>query len=207
MNSKHKLKGINGQFYKNGIVFLLLIIIFAGFLKSYSKGYASIPKAPEDTCKECCDYKVSNGKVYLADEVIAGADTRSFSCVKDEYSKDKNYVYFRYTRVKGADPATFKVLEWGYSKDKSHVYFDYYSGNTIKNADPGSFVVFDLGISKDKNSVFILTDDNKIKKLTIADAKTFRAYHGYYYDKKYLFGEQGEILAKRDTFDIKTLLK
>lgn len=180
---------------------LLIVLIPCGFLQAQT-----IYDAPAaDT--SCQGYKIKGDKVYFWDELIPGADVKSFICIANEYSKDKNHVYFGTKIFKPADPKSFVALEWGFAKDKNHVYYNYYSGKIIKGADPETFVVFDLPVCKDKNKVYVRDKKDNFIEQKGADAKTFKGAESYYCDKNFLYNVYGNILARRDTFDIERFLK
>ncbi len=190
----------NKHFYKIGIAGSMLMIL----LSAKPANAQAVHGAATDTL--CEGYKISGNKVYLFNELIAGSDAKSFTCIEAEYSKDKNHVYFRTKIFKAADASSFTVLASGYAKDKNHVYYNYYSGKIIKGADPKTFRVLDIEVSIDKNWVYVRNSKDDIIKKTDADAKTFKEKDGYYYDKNFLYGMNVSILARRDTFDVESFL-
>ena len=46
----------------------------------------------------------------------------TFSVIGENYSKDKNHVYFESSIVINADPKTFKILDFPYSRDSKTVF-------------------------------------------------------------------------------------
>jgi hypothetical protein len=183
--------------------FILLCFILLVALESFSQR----PYSFSDTC-DCCIYKIKKDKVYLYDKEIAFADPQTFHCIIDEYSRDKNSVYFGTKRFKKADPTTFIVLEHGYCKDKYYVYCNFYEGKIVKDADSKTFEVMERDICRDGSWVYTRNKEDELIKNVIIDALTFKRLNDsyYYYDKKFLYGVGGCILARRDTFDISFLL-
>ncbi|MBP9479510.1 MAG: DKNYY domain-containing protein [Sebaldella sp.] len=45
------------------------------------------------------------------------------TCEYRDYGKDKRNVYFKNIKIKGADSKSFTVLKQGYYKDKRYIYF------------------------------------------------------------------------------------
>lgn len=155
----------------------------------------------------CTGYQIINNKVYLLEDLIEEADAKSFQCLDDGYSRDRNYVFFGLKKIIEADPETFTVLKNGYSKDKNYVYYGYYSGSKILGADAKTFEVLAMDIAKDKNFVYRLNETGKIEKKGV-DAKSFRQYKNkdYYIDNTYLYGATGDKIARLDTINIESLL-
>jgi hypothetical protein len=154
-----------------------------------------------------CEYKIVGSTVHFCGEVIEGADAKTFTWIDAEYAKDKRYVYFGTERFEIADPATFKVLDHGLSKDKDHVYYNYYSGKMIPGADPGTFEIMSFEVARDHNAVYIRDESFNFVRLKEADAHTFTKHQEYFVDKNYLYNFAGEIIAKRDTFDVVDFFK
>lgn len=154
----------------------------------------------------CNNYHIRNDSVFLYDEYIKYADPKTFTCITGEYGKDKNFVFFSTKRLKKIDLSTFIVLSYGYSKDKNHVYFNY-SDEIIPGADPKTFMIYEFAISKDKNAVYYQRTIGKIAAVKHADASTFKEKNGYYYDAKHLYSINMNVLARRDTFDVKDFLE
>lgn len=112
--------------------------------------------------------KTQHGLPYAKSLEIVGADISSFSASIDglsEYSKDKNYVYFRESRINGAEPTSFTIIKGGpYSKDHKNVYIQLQTRNDYKisklpNADAGTFELIVSKSShhyaKDKRAVYM----------------------------------------------------
>ena len=57
---------------------------------------------------------------------------------RQDYAKDKSYVYYSGLRIAGADPQTFELLSIYYAKDSRTVFF---LNRPLATADPASFVV------------------------------------------------------------------
>lgn len=182
---------------------ITMVIIICLVIPAILKGQSFKKRLSSNDCK---GYTIHKDSVFLYDEYIRFADPKTFKCIIGEYAKDKNAVFFATAKLKKVDPATFVVLKNGYSKDKNHVYFNY-SDEIIPGADPKTFMVYELAISKDKNAVYCQPDIGKIETAKNVDAGTFRQENGYYYDAKYLYSIDMQVLAKRDTFDIRAFLK
>lgn len=80
------------------------------------------------------NYGMDKHSVFWAGAKIEGADLASFEYVCDNYSKDKNAVYYRANRLTD-DVAHFAVVSRQFVKDSKFVYF----GNTVLSEDPAHF--------------------------------------------------------------------
>lgn len=114
-----------------------------------------------------------------------GLDVASFEALSEEYTRDKNRVYFKVISpgefivivLKDADPATFEVLATHVVRDKNHVW---YYDRIQTGADPASTVLVDGGrVFKDKDSVHYGYD-----KIAGADPVSFRHLGSAYYADK-----------------------
>lgn len=85
--------------------------------------------------------------------IVEGADPETFEILDKntfiaDYSRDKNYAYFRGKKIPESHGPSFALLENDYSIDKNHVYhLDYlpedeykYQVRIVKNANPETFV-------------------------------------------------------------------
>jgi len=106
-------------------------------------------------------YAKDKNNVYKScGEILAGADTTTFTDLKDGYVKDKNKIWYLADVIAGADTATFQSLGEGYAKDKSHAYF---AGGVIEKADIATFIIVRENVAaneygsvyaKDKSNVY-----------------------------------------------------
>ena len=113
-------------------------------------------------------------------------DAPSFVSMSEEYSKDKNKVYFKWispgrfwvVELAGADPATFAVLDSGLAKDAKTVWK---ADRIIGGADPATATVINPHWTwKDRNRVYY-----QGSVITGADPATFKHIgQGFYRDAK-----------------------
>lgn len=116
-------------------------------------------------------------------------DAASFVALSEEYTKDKNKVYYKWispgrfwvVELSDADPTTFGVLDFNLAKDSKRVWkFD----RVIDAADPATVtVVHPRWVWKDRNRVYY-------QGVVIADADpaTFRHLgQGFYRDAKRVY--------------------
>ncbi len=71
----------------------------------------------------------------------------------NNYSKNKDWVYYKWKEIKWADPETFVISSIGYAKDKNAVYLDW---GKFKDADPKTFQVINKTLSKDKDNIYYI---------------------------------------------------
>jgi hypothetical protein len=119
---------------------------------------------------------------------IDGADVGTLKTLDQEYSIDKNNVYFRGEPIPGADPESFKRIGLPYSKDKNNVY---YFTIIIPGADPNSIVYLNTQYVKDNNNVYYKA--NVIKN---SDSKTFVVLNDYTKDKNNYY-QNGNIITEK----------
>jgi uncharacterized membrane protein YhaH (DUF805 family) len=93
-------------------------------------------------------YAIDASQVYFegaidASPVIIGADPTTFAVVGDNYSKDKQHVFYKITAILGADSATIVYLGdvdgSQYAKDKNFVYRD---GEILPGANPATYAIY-----------------------------------------------------------------
>lgn len=85
-------------------------------------------------------YKEYNGKIIkytlfrheyndlggLSKTDIYSPDLNSFEVINDDYTKDKNYIFFDRRILEWADPYSFNIVDWKKSwKDKNHEFDEY----------------------------------------------------------------------------------
>ncbi|MEI7498491.1 MAG: DKNYY domain-containing protein [Candidatus Falkowbacteria bacterium] len=90
-------------------------------------------------------------KVYFANKIIAGADSKTFQSLWGGYGKDSANYYYHDQKLSNIDAATFEVLDCGYAKDKNQVF---YGTSIISEADPTTFEVLNYGRAKDKKHTY-----------------------------------------------------
>jgi len=132
-------------------------------------------------------YYVLNGKVYYNEgggycegKEIKNVDSKTFSVVNENYSKDKNYVYYEGKPMRSSDgtkldPKTFDLFGINHGKDAKY-YFrngDVFGKNRSYRSKKIDFKTFTSigygwGFYKDKNHVY----DDDLKILNEVDAKT-----------------------------------
>ena len=110
-------------------------------------------------------------------------DSVSFMPLSDQYSRDKNKVYYKWIRggkqfwvveIDGADSESFEVLGFSLAKDKNHVW---QRDSKVKEADPLTTEVFTSRVWKDAKNVWF---SGRIIKA--ADPETFEPIgDGYHY--------------------------
>ncbi len=116
-------------------------------------------------------------------------DARSFVALSEEYSKDKNKVYYKWVspgrfwvvELADADSATFKVFDFNLAKDGQHVWKD---DQVIAEADPATAeVIHPHWTWKDRNHVYYQSS-----VIPGADPTTFRHLdQGFYKDAKRVY--------------------
>ncbi|WP_435308138.1 DKNYY domain-containing protein [Sebaldella termitidis] len=138
--------------------------------------------------------------------IIKNADPATFMVLKENYSKDKNHVYFQEKPAKGIDVKTFEVLGYFHVKDKNNIYVrEHYDYKPIRGADMKTFEILTSLYTKDKNNVYY---DSKI--INGADSLTFMMMkeikeneHEYARDKKRVYYRGREIAGSDSaTFEI-----
>lgn len=117
--------------------------------------------------------------------LCSGVDADTFSALSEEYSKDRNNVYYKWispgnfwvVRIPDADASSFSVVDFNIAKDANHVW---YADEKILGADPESLaLVGPKFVWKDKDRVFY-----QAIPIPNADPKTFiHLGQGYYSDE------------------------
>ena len=151
---------------------------------------------------ESCVYKYelyaeNNGNKYYFDKIYKGNeyDVKTFIYLDEDYSKDKNYVYYRGKKLDKIDSKTFELYDSEYFADKNGVY---YMKQKIPDSDINTFIILDDGYSKDKKHVYY---ENKI--IPGADSETFRKAEkqGYYIDNNNNVYTKEGILVKNSNIE------
>lgn len=148
-----------------------------------------------------------NKHVYIGNKIIANADPTTYQVLAEkesqyyhtpflnnQYSKDKNNVYFLSKIIVSADSDSFMQLNNYLGKDKNHIYLN---DNILDNADVETFKVLNVessieiydekeqgyGYATDKNHVYFLGE-----VISGADPKSFKERtYGYAEDKNYIY--------------------
>ncbi len=114
--------------------------------------------------------------------LCADVDAASFKALSDEYSKDKNKVYYKWispgrfwvVELPQADVASFEVLGFNFAKDSKNVWW---YGRPLPEVDPLTVVLVNDGfVWKDATNVWY-----QHKIIPGADAKTFRHLEQAFY--------------------------
>ena len=94
-------------------------------------------------------YTIKNNEVYWDEELIEGADSKTFKILGEGYyAKDKNNIYYKGEKFEG-NPDTLKIIDNHYYKDKYSAYFE---GIRINNSNPKTFKVLGRNFSKDNRT-------------------------------------------------------
>jgi hypothetical protein len=142
-----------------------------------------IDQAGRETLK---DFQRTLGRrVVLASDV----DAATFVALSEEYTKDKNKVYFKWispgrfwvVEIPDADPATFAVMDFSLAKDAKRVWR---TDVPIKGADAATAQVVNPGwVWRDHRNVYY-----QFTRLDGVDPETFRHLaQGFYRDAKHAY--------------------
>ncbi len=149
-------------------------------------------------------YGKDNKNVYFMGKKLDYADSISFKTIGNDYTSDKNGIYYRAEKIAGADPAEY-ILDGHYILSRDSVFYgkektaydrdtfkvmeEFFDGNTC-----GSSYIY--AMVKDKNGVYL--KDEKIKEI---DPETFQsAGAGLYEDKNYYYaGTERLNIVKKDS--------
>ena len=128
--------------------------------------------------------------------IIKDADPSTFKVLKENYSKDKNHVYFQEKPAKGIDAKTFEVLGYFHVKDKNNIYVrEHYDYKPVMGADMKTFEILTPLYTKDKNYVYydskIINDADSLTFVMMKDIKENE--HEYAKDKKRVYYKGKEI--------------
>ncbi len=124
-------------------------------------------------------------RIILANDV----DAATFVALSEEYTKDKNKVYFKWispgrfwvVEIPDADPATFAVMDFSLAKDAKRVWR---TDVPIKGADAATAQVVNPGwVWRDRRNVYY-----QFTRLDGADPETFRHLEqGFYRDARHVY--------------------
>lgn len=117
-------------------------------------------------------------------DIIEDADPKSFQRIHSdsidisEWTKDKNYYFFKYKKV-NVDYSTFTLISRSFAYDKTHIY---YGANDFKNIDSirheGDIKVLSSKIIYDKNQLYFQQYplNEGILEIQYKDINTFKIY-------------------------------
>ena len=149
-------------------------------------------------------YGKDNKNVYFMGKKLEYADSVSFKTIGNDYTSDKNGIYYKTEQITGADPEEhiltghyllsngsvfYGKRKTDYDRNTFEVMEEFYDGDTC-----GSSYIY--AMVKDKNSVYL--KDEKIKGI---DPETFKsAGAGLYEDKNYYYaGIERLNIVKKDS--------
>ena len=107
------------------------------------------------------DYTVDSQHAKYKEEVIPGADSKTFEVIFNQlnaYAKDSTQVYFGGTLIREADPTTFEVLGGGYGFARDN-RFAFYDEKKIQGAHGPSFEVLDMFPTIARDQSFAYTNN------------------------------------------------
>ncbi len=131
-------------------------------------------------------------------------DAASFEALSEEYSRDKNKVYYKWispgkflvVELLGADVASFRALSFVFAVDANSVW---YMDQAIVESDPASFVILDNRTGKDRNHVYV--SGQRVSHLDAPTLKHFAS--GYYADKNGVYWGTNPVAgADLETFEV-----
>jgi len=179
----------------------MLIILTVLLLKLFNN------KLNVATLTKCGKFSITELNVMYNTVEIIGADAKTFTCVGEDFGKDRTSVYFEENKIQYADPATFKILNFGFSIDTHYVFMpNFYIPNgskIIHQVDPTSFIPFSEYISKDCCHVYIINEYGELIVRDDVDAATFTKLGLYYFaDKTHLYDLSLNEIAALDTLKV-----
>jgi hypothetical protein len=160
------------------------------YIESYREEYGNDPTTIEVDLSDYPEIYRDKNNIYIADQVVEGADPDTFEIIDQQYFKDKNYVYYnpywsgepaviKLEKIEGADPDSFEVIREGLSKDKNSVFY----GSSVSLDDSYLYSacldeISPAGLTSD------LTEEevNEIKQKCAVrpDAETYEVLSPYY---------------------------
>jgi len=103
---------------------------------------------------------------YDTPELINGADPKTFEPITEQFSKDKDHVFYYGYNIPGVDPKSVHILSgeagigyYNYISDAKHVFcittkYDEFHSFEITGADPYTFKITDHIWTEDKDHVY-----------------------------------------------------
>ena len=131
------------------------------------------------------DFRATDGeKVFWHAQLMPpNIDIESFISIDNQYSLDKNCVFFKNKLISGANPKSFEVIGKYYSKDDLAVF---HFESLVEFADPETFIVLEYQWGKDKSYIFF-----RDTKRDDIDYKSFSCENLTVKDKNYFYGNDG----------------
>jgi len=155
-------------------------------------------------------YGIDDKSIFWVDTKIEGADLPSFEYLCNQYSRDKNAVYYMAQELT-RDVAHLEIVSRDFIKDSKHVYFEsgvfsedpmhfvavgdegsnyykdshncWYNTYPLKDADPATLRIIGENTAADANHVYV-----EMNEVAGADQKTYRILsHGYSKDAHQVF--------------------
>lgn len=108
------------------------------------------------------DSEASIYKIHEADPKTFEIIDSEYVGWDDVFGKDKNNVFFGRVIIENADPNTFEVLSSHYSKDKNYVYYKYSPWDEnirrLEGINPATFEILDTSLVKDNNGIYYVSN-------------------------------------------------
>lgn len=121
-------------------------------------------------------YSIDGHYVYFNNEMIRGADPKSFILGNNGHAQDHQYVYYGAKKLENSNAKTFRFLgedNTGYAADINQVY---YFPDIIEGANPQTFQLLNKLTAKDDHALY-----SRAKKFEgVKDIKTLQIFHSYY---------------------------
>lgn len=138
--------------------------------------FTAIP-IPENITDKYIAYAKDKNQVYMAGVKIPSANSpESFVILQNNYSKDKNNVYYRDKILDNASPENFEVLQKGYARDQNSVFYEEIA---VRNMDPASVLFLECAV-KDNKFVYSRFPKPNQRIIPRIDSSTFRCLNGLY---------------------------
>jgi len=158
-------------------------------------------------------YGKDKSNVYYNNEIIPGADPKTFKYIKEGYAIDKNKAYYYKDSIENSSSKQFKVIDGYFSKDIKNVYFTTKPLNvcSVNNFD---FVYKDVQHNWSRWSTdgcFYYINDIKVPSNDYENIVVYKGSHGFSKDSKYVYYKNKKITYAKgfakllDTIDVKTL--
>ncbi|MCH2188329.1 DKNYY domain-containing protein [Candidatus Gracilibacteria bacterium] len=148
-------------------------------------------------------YTKDKNNVFYHDEVLIGADPKSFVYLDGGYAYDANNLYLQGKQIENIQSATLKDLGNGYIAVDNKIYS--HNGEWITVADMESYEVIDQNYTKDEHNVYLTPayEDNII--IQEADPKTFQILTKYYTKDQNSVYHLGKLIEKADPLSFELL--
>ena len=159
--------------------------------------------------------------VYYENEIIHGADPKTFKHIKKGFAIDKNRAYHYNDSIENSNPKEFEVIDYHFSKNYENVFYktkplDVCSVNNFTFVFP---IEDDFWGRWSTDGCFYFYNNYKIPSNDYKNITVYEGSHGissdnkyvYQYNKNYFEGNERNIFIKekglliKDTIDIKTI--